>query len=420
MQPSTSSQEGQLETRSLRFFILYASLAAALCVTGGFLGMAYRNRQLIQEEMLNRGRMDFANIVLMRHWNASYGGVYVEKKPGMVSNPFLEHPDITDTTGKVYTLKNPALMTRELSEQLEKNLGYAFHITSLKPLNPANGADPEERKALLAFEQGLTERSWTEQMGDKTFYRYMGPLKTEASCLVCHAKQGYKAGDIRGGISVSFDVHELEKKLRTNLATIVALSLLTTTLLVGSLLLLFRQMVARLREARNQLVTLATTDGLTGLLNRRSILQRLEQEMERTRRHGEPLGCILLDVDFFKQVNDRFGHAAGDEVLRRVARVLKDMTRPYDAVGRFGGEEFLVILPNTDRETLRIVAERLRTGLPEQVQTGEPASPLPITASFGTTVHRAGESTDTFIARADRGMYLAKSHGRNRVEEDEA
>lgn len=378
--------------------------------------MALRDRALIREEMLNRGRGDFANIVLMRHWNASYGGVYVEKKPGMVSNPYLENPDITDTTGKVYTKKNPALMTRELSELLQKDLGYAFHITSLKPLNPSNHPDPQERLALQAFEKGVQESSWTQTLGSKTYFRYMGPLKTEVSCMACHAKQGYTVGDIRGGISVSFDIQELQGKLRTNLQTILGLAGLTILLLVGSLLLLFRQMASKLREARKQLITLATTDGLTGILNRRSILARLEEEMERHRRNGESLGCILLDVDHFKLVNDRFGHGEGDRVLREVARQLKETLRPYDAVGRFGGEEFLIVLPSSDHQTLRKVAERLRGRLPEQVAVGSP--PQPITASFGITIYRVGENLETLLGRVDRGMYVAKGLGRDRVEED--
>lgn len=413
--PGSSAQQ---ETRSLRLFILYASLAAAVCISGGFLGMAFRNRSLIRDEMLNRARRDFANIVLMRHWNASYGGVFVEKKPGVISNPYLENPDITDTTGRVYTKKNPALMTRELSELLREDLGYAFHITSLKPLNPSNGPDPEEAKALLAIERGTPERAWIQTMGNTSFFRYLGPLKTEPSCLACHAKQGYRVGDIRGGISVSFDVQELTRKLQTSLWTIVTLALVTIALLVGSLMLLFRQMVSRLQEARNQLVSLAMTDTLTGLLNRRAILQRIEEEMERHRRTGASLGCILLDVDFFKQVNDRYGHAAGDEVLCRVARHLRQALRPYDALGRFGGEEFLVILPGTDLDTLRGVAERIRVGLPEQVKAGTPDAPQPVTASFGITLYRPGEDLDTFLARSDHGMYKAKSLGRNRVEED--
>lgn len=406
----------ELETRSLRFFILAASLVAALCVTGGFLGMALRDRRLIRDEMVNRGRRDFANIVLMRQWNASFGGVYVEKRPGVVSNPYLANPDITDTTGKDYTKKNPALMTRELSELLEKDLGYAIHITSLRPLNPGNEPDPREAEALQAFEQGEKERHWFEQQGGRTFFRYMGPLAVDATCLQCHAGQGYRVGDIRGGISVSFRVEELQAKLRTNLLVIIGLALATTGLLVGSLWVLFWQMTTRLQRARKELIVLATTDVLTGLLNRRAIMVRAEEELERHRRRGEPLGCILMDVDHFKQVNDRFGHGAGDDVLRQIARHLRDMLRPYDALGRYGGEEFLVILPGTEMATLRAVAERLRDRLRAEVRTGGPTLIETVTASFGITINREGDDLEALLHRADQAMYRAKEMGRNRVE----
>lgn len=406
----------ELETRSLRFFILSASLVAALCVTGGFLGMALRDRQLIRDEMVNRGRRDFANIVLMRQWNASFGGVFVEKRPGVVSNPYLVNPDITDTSGKTYTKKNPALMTRELSELLKKDLGYGFHITSLRPLNPGNTADRMEVEALRAFERGEKERHWIEPRGGQSFFRYMAPLVVDSTCLQCHAEQGYRVGDIRGGISVSLRVEELQAKLQTNLRVIVGLALATTGLLVGSLWVLFWQMMVRLRGAREQLVTLATLDTLTGLLNRRAILGRAEEELERHRRRGEPLGCILLDVDLFKQVNDRFGHAAGDEVLRQIAFQLKEVLRPYDALGRYGGEEFLVILPGTEMATLRAVAERLRGRMEERVRTGPPTRLEPVTASFGITTSREGDDLEALLHRADQAMYQAKGMGRNRVE----
>jgi len=405
-----------LETRSLRFFILTASLVAALCVMGGFLGMALRDRQVIQDEMVNRGRRDFANIVLMRQWNASFGGVYVEKGPGVTSNPYLVNPDITDTEGKTYTKKNPALMTRELSELLKKDLGYAFHITSLRPLNPGNAADAREVEALRAFERGDKERHWIERRDGQSFFRYMAPLVVDGTCLQCHAEQGYRVGDIRGGISVSLRVEELQAKLRTNLLVIIGLATATTGLLVGSLWVLFWRMMTRLRATREQLVALATTDALTGLLNRRAILARAEEELERHRRRNEPLGCILLDVDLFKQVNDRFGHSAGDEVLRQIAFHLKEILRPYDALGRYGGEEFLVILPGTDMVTLRAAAERLRVRLEERVRIGPMTLQEPVTASFGITVGQESDDLESLLHRADQAMYRAKGMGRNRVE----
>ena len=121
-------------------------------------------------------------------------------------------------------------------------------------------------------------------------------------------------------------------------------------------------------------------------------------------------------MDLFKQVNDRFGHAAGDEVLRQIAFQLKEVLRPYDALGRYGGEEFLVILPGTEMATLRAVAERLRGRMEERVRTGPPTRLEPVTASFGITTSREGDDLEALLHRADQAMYQAKGMGRNRVE----
>jgi hypothetical protein len=178
------------ESQSLRAFIVSVSLAVAVCISGAFLGIALRARTLIKNEMLNRARTDFRTIVQVRAWNASYGGVFVEKRVGVVSNPYLEHPDIQGTDGRWYTKKNPALMTREISERIKQSEGYGFHITSLNPLNPGNQPDPKESEALRSFETGSQERFWTEAIGGRTYTRYMAPLRAEQSCLECHAKQG--------------------------------------------------------------------------------------------------------------------------------------------------------------------------------------------------------------------------------------
>lgn len=405
------------ESKSLRVFLVSISLVAALCISGGFLGMAMKDRRLIQGEMLNRARRDFANIVLMRHWNAGYGGVFVEKRPGVTSNAYLDNPDIMDTKGRVYTKKNPALMTRELSELVKKDQGYGFHITSLRPLNPQNRPDARESEALLDFEKGSTEKFWRQNLDGVEHFRYMAPLKVEASCLPCHAKQGYALGEIRGGISVSFEVGELESRLRQNLRLVVGFALLTTLLMLTFITLLFRQLVSRLREARTQLETLATTDALTGLWNRRVILDRLEEEQERHRRSGEALTCLMLDVDHFKRVNDRFGHLAGDQVLRELAAALKATLRTYDIVGRYGGEEFLVVLPGTDLETGRLTAERVRVAVATSLRVGAPEGVRePITVSLGLAEMYADETVNQLLIRADLALYRAKLQGRDQVE----
>ncbi len=157
----------------------------------------------------------------------------------------------------------------------------------------------------------------------------------------------------------------------------------------------------------------AQIDGLTGLWNRGYFDQRLASELSLTRRTGDALSCMMADIDHFKQINDRFGHPAGDEVIRRVGQVMVECVRLEDVVCRYGGEEFAVIMPNTSGERAAIVAERMRRSLcdkPLEVR-GET---IAISASFGVTT--AGPDAETTLRQADEALYRAKRGGRNRVE----
>jgi two-component system cell cycle response regulator len=162
---------------------------------------------------------------------------------------------------------------------------------------------------------------------------------------------------------------------------------------------------------------LATTDALTGLLNRRAFMDALDRERARSDRHTFPVSLLLLDVDHFKSVNDRFGHATGDAVLQAVARALLPMARRSDVVARWGGEEFVVLLPQTRAEGARIAAERIRRAI-ANVHHGVSGSAdsLRITASIGASSATSPWSADGLVATADHAMYVAKSRGRNRVE----
>ncbi len=180
------------ETNINRIFVVSVTLALVLTLTGIFMGMAFRTRQLIHDTLMHESRAHFKSIVLTRKWNAKYGGVYVEKRDGVESNPYLENPDILGVNGKVYTKKNPALMTREISEYAEAEDLFKFHITSLNPLNPENRPDDFESKALAYFETGEDELAEIETLNNKRYFRYMAPLYVEEECLQCHAKQGYK------------------------------------------------------------------------------------------------------------------------------------------------------------------------------------------------------------------------------------
>jgi len=172
---------------------------------------------------------------------------------------------------------------------------------------------------------------------------------------------------------------------------------------------------ARAAAATAQLERIATTDGLTGLWNRRHLLERLEAEAARSRRNGRPLCLAILDVDHFKRVNDGHGHPAGDEVLRVLAGLLKEAVRTSDVVGRMGGEEFAILMPETDRAQARLVCERLRrlvAARPVRLPSGED---LRVTLSTGIALLAGEEESDKLISRADAALYGAKAGGRNRV-----
>ena len=147
-----------MRTSHWNTFLLNIILTVVAVVLAAFTGLVLNGERAIREGHLMRGRALFDSIVLTRKWNALHGGVFVEKTPGMLSNPWLKNPDHPGDDGTVYTKKNPALMTREISEIAEREDGFRFHITSLKPVNPANVADSFEREALASFERGATRR----------------------------------------------------------------------------------------------------------------------------------------------------------------------------------------------------------------------------------------------------------------------
>ena len=165
---------------------------------------AQTRRNAIEAAVI-QARASFEKDVLYRRWNSMHGGVYARVTDTTLPNPYLDVPyrDITLPSGDLYTLINPAYMTRQVHELGEETANMYGHITSLNPIRPENAADLWETTALQAFEEGATEVYSIEVMEGEEYLRFMQPLITEQSCMKCHAKQGYQAGDIRGGISVA-------------------------------------------------------------------------------------------------------------------------------------------------------------------------------------------------------------------------
>jgi diguanylate cyclase (GGDEF)-like protein len=179
-----------------------------------------------------------------------------------------------------------------------------------------------------------------------------------------------------------------------------------------------QQYLARmeLERVRDELEVMATVDGLTGVLNRRRFLEVAEEELSRSRRYGRPLSIIAVDLDHFKDVNDRLGHAAGDDVLSTLAHTLQDQMRRQDVVGRLGGEEFAVILPETPVSAAIELAERMRVHL-RVTKLAADGDSLTVTASLGVAeVRRSDRSVEEALQRADAALYRAKRQGRDRVE----
>jgi diguanylate cyclase (GGDEF)-like protein/PAS domain S-box-containing protein len=209
------------------------------------------------------------------------------------------------------------------------------------------------------------------------------------------------AGKPRGSLATFDDVTELEKRTEELQQTLSSL----------------RKSQDEVSAKNKELEFLATRDPLTGCLNRRSFLAKIEIDFEAAQRDGKALSCIMGDIDHFKRVNDTYGHAVGDEVIKRVAEALGSGLRPGDAICRYGGEEFCILLPGIDVEAGASIAERLRTNvaLLESLALGI-TSGDPVTASLGvSSIEFDAAKPADLIEQADQALYVSKHNGRNRV-----
>jgi diguanylate cyclase (GGDEF)-like protein/PAS domain S-box-containing protein len=180
---------------------------------------------------------------------------------------------------------------------------------------------------------------------------------------------------------------------------------------------LFAGLISDIRDRKSlesRLRQRATHDPLTGCLNRSGFFRIAKRELERGGPDTHPMGLLLLDVDHFKKINDNFGHQTGDRVLQALVADLKQGLRDEDLLGRYGGEEFIVLLPGVDTDRLEHIAERLRESV-ESMRMPGPDREVRLTISLGGAMRHPGEDIDSMIGRADRGLYGAKQSGRNRL-----
>lgn len=171
-----------------------------------------------------------------------------------------------------------------------------------------------------------------------------------------------------------------------------------------------------IKANEEQLERLANIDSLTGLFNRRVVLYRLEELLKHVRRYRDNFSVIMLDIDHFKKINDVYGHLSGDQTIERIAQFLRIRTRDLDVVGRYGGDEFVIILPSTDLPSALLAAERIRKSIEAIKITDLKGNVFNITVSQGLASYKPGDDIHSIVSRADNALYRAKAEGRNRVE----
>jgi len=172
--------------------------------------------------------------------------------------------------------------------------------------------------------------------------------------------------------------------------------------------------ITRRKELEDELRILSEHDSLTGILNRRKIEELIKQEMSRALRYDRKLSLLLMDIDHFKKVNDNWGHDIGDLALKHLVSVCQDNMRKVDSIGRWGGEEFIAILPEVGSEGISLVAEKLRKAIEQNPLIVEGTGKIPLTISIGGTVYENSEQPwETLFKQADNALYQAKNQGRN-------
>jgi diguanylate cyclase (GGDEF)-like protein len=417
-----------IQNTKLTPYVWILGVVWSLSVAASLSWNLYQNNQELLVMARTQARVAHGKDVVYRSWNASHTKVYVPMEGDTKPNPYLGGPnrDLVTVSGQMLTQVNPAYMTRQAHEIESEVFGVRSHITSLNPIRPQNAPDPWEREALKAFVAAKSEVSSVESMDGRTYMRLMRPLLVEKTCLRCHGDQDYRVGDILGGISVSVPMEPLSLISRkNNLMLSITHGALWLLGLVGLGIGVahVKQRVRErnraeesLRSANQQLEQLSKTDGLTGLYNRRHLMEALQAEHSRSQRYGHTIGLLMIDIDHFKRINDEFGHPCGDMVLQEVAKLLQVNVRSSDLVGRYGGEEMLIVLPETDISEALEVGEKLRSVI-EQHSFNYDGTGVKVTASVGVSALQAkvALSWQQLLKHADEALYQAKRSGRNKV-----
>ena len=227
------------------------AISAIILLSYGFLlyQTSLLQNELVMEQARQQARVLYKQILLTRQWVSDHQGLFFVKRTGVDENPYLREAAIRADDGTIFVKRNPAMVTRELSEYAAKSGFCWFRITSLNPLNPENKPDDFEQRAMAQFENGLTEFEAITKTSDGRVHRYIAPLIVQESCLTCHAEHGYSIGDLRGALSISVPLGWADKAIKKNTTTIIKYSVFSIFAVALALIYLFNKLVGR-RVAR--------------------------------------------------------------------------------------------------------------------------------------------------------------------------
>lgn len=231
----------QLKTK----LILLVGMVVCLSYGVTFYRTAGFQEDLVVQQATRQAKMLFHQIRLTRQWISDHNGLFLQKKPGVENNPFLEQGEIQDEQGNWLVKRNPAMVTRELSLYAAKEGMGQFNVTSLKPVNPENAPDDFERRSLEKFADGTSETVEIENIEGNYRLRYMAPLTVDTNCLSCHGKQGYLLGDIRGGMNVTIPMNWAYAEIKANNNMLLWIALVTIVGVSITLYLLFNLLVTK-------------------------------------------------------------------------------------------------------------------------------------------------------------------------------
>ncbi|BHH84890.1 ATP-binding protein [Desulforhopalus sp. 52FAK] len=211
------------------------------------------DQAMILKQAEQQARMLYQQILLTRQWASDHNGLFILKRKGVEANPYLDLPTVTDVEGHTYYLRNPAMITRELSAYAKRDgLGF-FRVTSLHPVNPNNVPDEFEKRALEEFNAGASEVMRTTITEEGRVVRFISPLKVTSSCLTCHSRHGYKEGDIRGGLSITIPIDWAHELIERNIHSLIFTGIASILFVTGALFLMFESLIVhrihRLSEA---------------------------------------------------------------------------------------------------------------------------------------------------------------------------